>query len=254
MNLVLNPFDKGRKPEVIDEVKADNSGIERAVERFFEIPKDEFAYQEFKVSVLNPTEISVVYKILSRIKDREIDATCYVSNLMMASLAAGYNDFFISSDSTYFNSNLNGKKGNLLRLTLDCDVGQEAFSCNEYLKLVINGNIYEDPLALVQHPLSLMFRPAFEDYAFGQSKHCHVTINGNVNVPLGYNAMYSRFRVLGDALSLGDWAFHSSFYVKGDVGEFCGRKSVACKFLTHNPETFKKLEQVVSTESKVILL
>lgn len=192
MNLALNPFDKGKRPEVVENVEL-SSNLAEAVNRFFNNLNDWVAaypniastdiFHKNKI-VLEPTEINFAFAHLHDkiFEDRMGEYTeflgFYISRLIRMSYDAGNSEFFLNTRERYYYRNMADK--------LFAEPDRE-------LLLKVDGSV----------------TPYFGSY----SRHCRFEIKGTA----GHNLAYS--------------SEHCEFYVTGDVGEICGMSSNNCKFL-----------------------
>lgn len=235
MNIALNPFDKGRKPEHIDDVVMDTT-VKDAVDyfrslNFSKVDDVNDAYKKLRrleLQVLEPSLIDVVYQ---NIRKEEFGSS-YVSALINTSFRAGNNDFMLTTCSDELvATHLRGLKRRRLKLNVHGDVGFGFALKARYCDFVVEGN--------------------GGDYLGGESKDCVFTLKDvgvccgidsvrseyniiNAGVNCGENAVSSTFTLQGDcAESLGQNAYYSKFIVYGDTKAWYGAQATYCTFELH---------------------
>lgn len=238
MNLALNPFDRGKKPEYIDEIVVDET-VRKAVDKFNKVlpkfiklnTKDmEVSYKMFKRykwPVLTPNEIYVVHNL--------IPATYYsgpfMSILVGNSFNEGYNDFFLENSSDYVGMFLIGKEDNRLRLNVEGDCGQGFGLKARYCDFTINGNSGWD-LGAQAKDCSFKARDV-DDKCGTDTERCSFEVNNSGHC-CGQYSEHSTFKINGNCgKNLGQYASDCEFTVKGDTGESCGFLGYDNQFWLH---------------------
>lgn len=139
MNLALNPFEKGRKPELVDEVEVSKE-LEEQVEDMFKI------YKVFRVMVkFCNGSMKRIYEYTCCLDDLVVlpplgiyllsnkmqDHGEFLTRLIQMSYDAGYNDFMVRG-LEYVGINLQGRSRDRIRLHMDGEPGQHLGDCSNF--------------------------------------------------------------------------------------------------------------------------
>lgn len=203
MNLALNPFDKGRKPERIDLVNLD-SDIADIIKLFDDNAFDSLLSHDKTcnnirddITVKTPAEIDIIYQTLEAYLDsiNEDRYSCFLSlfvgEFIQKSYFAGYNDFHITP-----------------LLSPPILLGYELMAIKKPLRLTVNGDVGD---------------------GFGEKSYNCVFKANNAGKNMGSSSIGSRFYVDCVGMSCGSFAKASEFRMK-KVGKWCGGAAERCKF------------------------
>ncbi|MBW3015918.1 hypothetical protein KY330_05845 [Candidatus Woesearchaeota archaeon] len=174
MNLALNPFDKGKKPEKIEAVELDSldDKILDMVKVYEENAKYGYAHlnyclnHEVKYPVLTPSEIDIALQLALRIKTQGVDYLTgpFFSKLVQLSFDAGYNDFKLHLEGTtksHIGYKVRGREDKILKCEVFGDINVNGFKEAIYCDAKIHGDV---------------------GFMFGHSsRHCTFEIDGNID-------------------------------------------------------------------------
>lgn len=195
MNLALNPFNKGRKPETVEKVD-----LEGKLNDLMELFKR--AQNYLKYSGYNNNYCAVKYERKLRELDKKLWTPNDIENFSLAVMPESYleegwlgmyyhkmikdsyntgnNDFTLHSNSGIVSLNrLRGAEDRRLKVTIEADVGDEFGDCSTYCDFVIKG---EAGNGLGYHAKYCSFDchgDVADDCAFG-SRNCVYTFRGCV--------------------------------------------------------------------------
>ncbi|MBW3015917.1 hypothetical protein KY330_05840 [Candidatus Woesearchaeota archaeon] len=213
MNLALNPFDKGRKPESIDKVVLDNDPIIfEALDYLNNLQHSRLGYYEheqLKKKVVEyqctPAQINVIMRLALDSEDIVNNGlvSWLVSRLIQTSYNNGHNDFTLpGSDIKLLCKELEGKAGNLIKISAP-KVGHDYAVNSVYISSVI-----------------------------GEAKSfCYC------------NAGYAEITINKAGMLLGNGAQGCVFTVLEDVGDLAGWHSNDCTFRSNKRDIIRKLEK-----------
>lgn len=230
-SLALNPFEKGRKPENIDEIILDSNLREPYHQYMTLLNEYDFWYDLWKpkvrskidVPLLTPGEISMFLRAVLDMESSPLSwyegsalLGVYVTRLIEASFKAGNNDFvlYVEKSVDSLCSYLQADFPNYINLEIRGDVGEDFAENARNIKVKIIGSAGGN---------------------CGLSAQCSIiTITGDAGDSLGGKSFKSRFYVKGTTGNkAGESATESTFYLK-DVGDNCGMLSKGCKIHVHN--------------------
>lgn len=241
MNLALNPFDAGKKPESIDEILLDER-VKETVEHFRSLDFSKIQtiiaakrkLRKLTLPVLEPILIDIVYQ---SIKSEEFDTT-YVSSLINTSYKHGNNDFILTAyGGDHLGALLSGTKKNRLRLKVDGDVGFGFGMRSRFCDFTVEGDGAE---LFGSDAYCCNFKAGNLLYQCGnKSKKCTFHV-GNVGEMCGRDAEYSAFIIRGDCdEQLGHYASSCRFLVQGDTSGQCGAMADNSTFELHGKVVLK---------------
>ncbi|MBW3015903.1 hypothetical protein KY330_05770 [Candidatus Woesearchaeota archaeon] len=207
MNLALNPFGKGKKPEKVEDVKLDESLLEELTlhylkfqEEFIfidEVPVEKIMkYHIFKepLKVLKPGEIDL---FLQKMDDFKPDIFgLYLNRLIQKSYDNGNNDFCFQYTNyvEHFCSYLDGKRKNKLRIKaygdIDCYDGMSGLHDCE---VEVFGRVASLFGVMGKHSLFKVHGSAGTELGCN-SEHCVYHIDGTVDALFGLFAKKCTFR------------------------------------------------------------
>lgn len=225
MNLALNPFDKGKKPEKVDEVEIERYPVlEDIVKRF------EKMREHIEGHFPNTTECAVFNRSwFYRFEDGPFDnqqlqilmhlitgkyAGCLLSKYIQDSVEAGHKDLVL-----YCNEPLSAfiYKIRNANIEIHGDVGEYSCVNCEYCNFKINGSA--GPRFGKDSKQCTFYVESVEEDCGSCSHNCKYHISGSAGKYLGTNSERSRFYVLGDVGErCGNNSNNSGFDIKGSAG------------------------------------
>ncbi|MBW3015905.1 hypothetical protein KY330_05780 [Candidatus Woesearchaeota archaeon] len=207
MNLALNPFDKGKRPELVEEVKIE---LDEAVEEAYKIydkldkrklnPIADYNDVVFGVPTLSPAQIQLFLNKIESVWDyRHCITSYFLSELMQKSYESGFDDFALDIKYPFL----------------------RAFM--ESITVPLSAKIYGDLFALGN-----------------KCNGVKVEMYGNVSNGVGSKCTDSKFVVHGDIAYCGLDSKNCTYYIDGNVttGDLylMGKQ---CTFFL-NPESYNK--------------
>lgn len=283
MNLALNPFDKGKKPETVDMVEVDNKTLKQIIDVFYEFrdydavndPKERKVafHNRLKGFELTSNDIGLFIASLPELHDREFDAEgAIITYLVQKAYDNGYSrfDFDLCGRDSHVFSEVQANKERPLefhvsngyltlnsliglrhcKVKIDCDVHWNIASSCEDCVFVLNGD------ALVgygSHAKNCTFWGKTVNWdcgAWAVESEFHVE---NTERSCGAGSEKSSFYISGDAgTELGKHTSECKFYVGGDVGDDCGFCAKNCTFYAKKKETYKKMLKMVDTDKNKV--
>ncbi|MBW3015909.1 hypothetical protein KY330_05800 [Candidatus Woesearchaeota archaeon] len=219
MNLLLNPFGKGKSPEKEEKIKIEHPDLEEAVEIYMD------AYRKGHLNipstpVLKPRDINLILHHLRTITDDNAILGFYIGKLVEVSYLGGNNDFELDVVDNRIEDfckylRYNPTDEGRLRITVNGDIRWSGFTCCSYVDLVVNGN-------------------ENGNFSCSHLKHCTVEIKGDVHTRFGAHCEDSKFVVDGDAeMHFGHASKRCEYLVKGDVVDGFAARSEDCKYTFH---------------------
>lgn len=163
MNLALNPFDRGKKPEVVDKVKIEGTeNVKKCLEFYcnydFDFYEDDVeevkAFEDgcYQLPVLNPLEISILQEMCKEsIGDSDDSFSNYVcihtgrffTIMLQKSYNAGNNNFRLQGDHIRdLCTELKGRYDRYLEVEVKGYIGSYFAHGSSYLKCKIDGDVW----------------------------------------------------------------------------------------------------------------
>ncbi|MBW3015908.1 hypothetical protein KY330_05795 [Candidatus Woesearchaeota archaeon] len=240
MNLALNPFDKGKRPEVINTVMLDQI-VNDTIDHFnsleiMEEPGNTWAekFQNLKLPVLNASLIDSVYQV---IKGKENSAE-YISALINTSYEAGNNGFCLTcSGEGHVGIFLQGKSRRRLKLKIEGDVGIGFGMHTKYCDFIVNGDA--------------------GNCLGWYSKRCKFILNGDAGEGFGNFSEHSCFKANEVYLILGRASRNCTYEIDsleldyfGGVNQFV--MPHGCVFKVRDNESFEFLHEHYDGMNEVV--